>query len=342
MSNLEKSRSLIERAVAEMRSGDLPSLKHLADGAHGGHAAKRDTHGPPASRSLTNDRDPTLTPPLQEWLSRTVSSTPDGEMPTPGEVGRVSSGSSVLPTRAPALRLAKLEEAGMISLQRRRDAIGEDFRLVRHQILDRIDSISGSSEPSGPTFLSNVVAVTSARSGEGKSFASLNLAAILAEGGRRPVLLVDGDIGDASLTRTFGLERQEGLLDLGISPSQLAPALMTPTEVENLTVLPIGGGADAGARMVASARHPIRTIVEGLARTVANAVIVIDMPSCLASSDPVELAPIVSQIVLVVEAGRTRRREVEAALDRLDPCTNVNLLLNRVSPRGSGFFRGFS
>lgn len=230
----------------------------------------------------------------------------------------------------------------MISLQRRRDTIGEEFRLVRHQILDRVESMSGSSQPSGSIFLPNVVAVTSARSGEGKSFASLNLAAILAEGGRRPVVLVDGDIGDASLTRKFGLERQKGLLDLGSSPIQLAPGLMTPTEVGNLTVLTIGGGAGAEARMEASARRPIRMIVEGLAHAVADAVIVLDMPPCLASSDPVELAPIVSQIVLVVEAGRTRRGDVETALDRLDPCTNVNLLLNRVSPRGTGFFRGFS
>lgn len=340
MSNLDRSRSLIERVAAEMRSGDLPSLKRLTGDEHIGRSGESILSEGASRHDLPSAQDPAAS--LREHLGHTGSSPPKGGMPRPEEISGVPSPRSVLPAGVPALPLAKLEEAGMISLQRRRDTIGEEFRVVRHQILDRIEASASPSQRTGSAVLSNVVALTSARPGEGKSFASLNLAAILAEGGQRPVLLVDGDIGDASLTRKFGLEHREGLLDLGVSPSQLAPALMTPTDVENLTFLPIGGGAEAGARMAASARYPIRTIVEGLARAAPKAVIVIDMPSCLASSDPVELAPIVGQIVLMVKAGTTRRRDVEAALDRLDPCTNVNLLLNRASPRNTGPFRGLS
>lgn len=334
MTKFDKSRSLIERAAAELRNADLPSLDHLVGGGatkrgapgDGVRAGSRDRPGADASWPGTSAQD------LVPW-SEPGRRTSQQDPSTPG------SRSGDVAGAASPVAVATLEEAGMMSLQRRRDGIGEEFRVVRQQILDRMEASARPAQPGATAFLPLVVVVTSPKSGEGKSFASLNLAAILAEGGGRPVLLVDGDIGEASLTRKFALERQEGLLDLGPSPVQLAPALMVPTKVDNLFFLPIGGGVDAEARMGASARHPIRTIVEGLARSLADTIVVIDMPSCLTNSDPVELAPIVSQVVLVVAAGRTRRRDVEAALDRLDPCTNVNLLLNRAAPRDSGPFR---
>lgn len=333
MTKFDKSRSLIERAAAELRNADLPSLDHLV----GGDSSKR---GAPRSGSRAGSRE---SGPGAGWPAPSAEpllpwSEPARAIAPPAGAARETRAAGAA-GGPPPVSVATLEEAGMMSLQRRRDGIGEEFRVVRQQILDRMEASAGPVLPGAAVFLPRVVAVTSPKRGEGKSFASLNLAAILAEGGDRPVLLVDGDIGDASLTRKFALEQREGLLDLGLSPVQLAPALMVPTKVDNLSFLPIGGGGDADARMAASARYPIRTIAEGLARSLADTIIVIDMPSCLTSSDPVELAPIVSQIVLVVAAGRTRRRDVEAALDRLDPCTNVNLLLNRAAPRDSGPFR---
>ncbi|OZB24282.1 MAG: hypothetical protein B7X49_15060 [Acidiphilium sp. 34-64-41] len=65
---------------------------------------------------------------------------------------------------------------------------------------------------------------------------------------------------------------------------------------------------------------------------------VIDSPACLSNSDPMELAAIVGQIVLVVEAGQTRRKDVEGALDMIDACPNISLVLNRMTQRGRGSF----
>jgi len=65
---------------------------------------------------------------------------------------------------------------------------------------------------------------------------------------------------------------------------------------------------------------------------------VIDSPACLSNSDPIELASVVGQIVLVVEAGQTRRKDVEGALDLIDACPNISLVLNRMTKRGRGSF----
>ena len=72
-------------------------------------------------------------------------------------------------------------------------------------------------------------------------------------------------------------------------------------------------------------------MVERLARQFRDHLIILDASPCLATSDPTVLAPLVRQIVMVVEAGRTHRAELLAALDMLKGCPNIALLLNKAS-----------
>ena len=57
---------------------------------------------------------------------------------------------------------------------------------------------------------------------------------------------------------------------------------------------------------------------------------ILDAAPCLSTSDPAALAPVVGQILFVVEAERTQRDEVEAALDLIQACPLIMLLLNKV------------
>jgi Mrp family chromosome partitioning ATPase len=230
-----------------------------------------------------------------------------------------------------------MEEAGMVVGRGRRDQAGEEFRIVREQILQSMAAGGSRADGTAPA-CGNVVMVTSAKHGEGKSFMALNLANILAEGGDRPVVLIDADIGGNSLSSHFGLDGKPGLLDLAVSPRQLAQAMTIPAESENLTFIPIGGGRDPSARGDMSSRQPIKALVERLADQFRDSIVVIDSPACLSNSDPIELASVVGQIVLVVEAGQTRRRDVEGALDLIDACPNISLVLNRMTKRGRGSF----
>jgi tyrosine-protein kinase Etk/Wzc len=69
----------------------------------------------------------------------------------------------------------------------------------------------------------NIVLVTGPTAGIGKSFVSVNLAAIMAASGQR-VLLIDGDLRDGQLHRYFHAERANGLTDL-LSGAALASVL---------------------------------------------------------------------------------------------------------------------
>lgn len=228
-----------------------------------------------------------------------------------------------------------MRKAGMINWGAKRGRITEEFRIVQGQIMQ---AIAGAARPAG-RFFPNLIMVTSARPGEGKSFTSLNLAGSLACYSGRPVVLVDVDAKADSLSARLGLGPAPGLLDLAADPTRRIDDTIFDTELPRLSFMPIGG--HEGARVTLSASMPIVNAVERLAQRFANSVVVLDAPPCLASSDPSTLAPRVGQIVMLVEAQRTQRAEVEAALDLIDSCPAVMMLLNKVQLTGSNTFGAY-
>jgi protein-tyrosine kinase len=230
-----------------------------------------------------------------------------------------------------------LEGAGMANFHGGRDRIGEEFRIVCQQVLQTMAVGDRSASQR------NMIMVTSARPGEGKSFASLNLAGALAESSGRRVLLLDADTRERSLSRLLGYLNDPGLLDLDVSPSQLVRSVVIPSGLDNLSFLPVGGDVrNVASTALVTTANTVSLILQRIAHQFRDHILVIDAPPCLASSDPTAFAPTVGQIVLVVEAGRTRRKEVEGALDLLDACPNISLLLNKVHTQGGGSFGAYS
>ena len=70
-------------------------------------------------------------------------------------------------------------------------------------------------------------------------------------------------------------------------------------------------------------------MIRALAVAMPHHIIVLDAPPALATSDANALAPVVGQVVLVVQAEETPRDEVEAALDVVEACPSLHLLLNQ-------------
>ena len=56
---------------------------------------------------------------------------------------------------------------------------------------------------------------------------------------------------------------------------------------------------------------------------------ILDAPPVLATTEPIMLAHIVDQVLMVVEADRTAHSAIKSALDLLEPCDNVSLILNK-------------
>jgi protein-tyrosine kinase len=227
------------------------------------------------------------------------------------------------PARLPPLDMASLEQAGLVVGHKVRTRISEEFRITVGHILRSMHSnySPGRGAP-------NVIMITSARPGEGKSFSSLNLAGSIAQHTQREVLLVDVDAKQHSITSELGLSDRAGLLDLSANNALRIEDVVIRTAIPHLSVIAVGSGHSVG--MDASPTRPVTALVERIARRFPNSVILLDAPPCLSTSDPSTLAPFVGQIVMVVEAERTQRNEVVAALDLVKACPSVTLMLNKI------------
>ncbi len=174
-----------------------------------------------------------------------------------------------------------------------------------------------------------VVMVTSSAPGEGKSFVSLNLSITLARLGRR-VLLVDVDLRNPKLHRTFNLAPLGGLTGFLLDQLPLASCLCE-TSVRNLTLIAASSRAAVfSSEILASPR--MRQFVAEARAAEAWDYVVLDSAPVLAASETQIVARLADALLFVVAANRTPRSAVTRSLELLKAAPLLGLVFNRFEP----------
>lgn len=156
-----------------------------------------------------------------------------------------------------------------------------------------------------------VMTVTSALPGEGKTTTAANLAIATAETGRR-VVLVDGDLRKPRLDELFGLEGTVGLTTALVGRVPLDQAVQA-TRTPGLDVLTSGTLPPNPSELLQT--EAMVDLVGRLAETYD--LVLIDGPPLLAITDGALLAALSDGALVVVRHGRTRQHELKAAASRL-------------------------
>ncbi|HEX5352529.1 MAG TPA: AAA family ATPase [Rhodanobacteraceae bacterium] len=217
----------------------------------------------------------------------------------------------------------RLERAGLSPVED--DAAGrleDELRRVKRPLLD---NVSGKSDRV-PAHAERIV-VSSAVPGEGKTFTAVNLALSFAREPDFEVLLVDGDIPKSDVTRVLGLEGRPGLMDLLVDERRPIADVILRTDIPNLLVVPSGHHHPLASELFGG-RH-MEYVLDALAGPGRRRLVVFDSSPLLATSESQVLASHMGQVVMVVAAGRTRRLEVESALQCLNGSSYVGLILNK-------------
>jgi len=256
-------------------------------------------------------------------------------LPASPVVGLAADPPQFVPRPRHVIDMPALRRAGIVAYGRSRSQTTDEFRIITTQVLRA--AFDGDIATPGKT---NVVMVTSTRPGEGKSFTAANLAANVALSSEHPALLVDVDPKPGSIGELLGLTEMNGLMDLAERPDLDCEHLALASAVDHLTVLPAGRDASRRGGLLAM-RHVARLIGD-IGRRDPHRLVILDAPPCLSTSDASTLAPLVGQIIFVVEYQRTARPEVEAALDLIQACPNIALLLNKVEPDSHNGFGAYA
>jgi receptor protein-tyrosine kinase len=225
---------------------------------------------------------------------------------------------------APELMLdrGRLASYGITIPSSARSRTVEEFRLVKRNLMTQLSQGHVIADQRS----TRLIMVTSARPGEGKTFISLNLALAFASERDVKALLVDVDTQHSSLQTILGIPSELGIVDVLAGNHEL-PEVLIQTNMPNLMVLPSGRGGPHVPELFSS--NQMALLMAEMTRRFADRYIIIDTPPCMASSDAAALAPLVGQIVFIVEAHHTQQVEIEASLSMLSACPRISLLLNK-------------
>ncbi len=177
--------------------------------------------------------------------------------------------------------------------------------------------------------------VTSPLPSEGKSVTAGNLAASLAQTGKR-VVLVDADLHRPKQHRLFGLRNNIGLTSALLEEKPALDGLLQGTTTPGLSVLTTGPLPPNPAELLGSGRMgELMDVLAGQAD-----VVVFDTPPVMALADAAVMGSQVDGVLLVINAGETRREMAQRAMAALNHVNArvLGALINRVQVRSSGYY----
>jgi Mrp family chromosome partitioning ATPase len=197
-----------------------------------------------------------------------------------------------------------------------RDSRSRPFNLLRTQIAKRIAASKAA-----------VVGITSATPNAGKSFLSLNLAAALSRVAEQNVYLIDLDLRRGSLGIELGFEAEHGVADFLDGSCDDLGALGRRVDSTNLAVFltpPITGNS---AELLAGERFGL--MIDAFRRLAGQSIVLCDMPPAFANDDTMIAMQKLDGYILVIDSGKTTRRQVKDTIEMLRPAPCLGAVMNR-------------
>jgi exopolysaccharide/PEP-CTERM locus tyrosine autokinase len=215
-----------------------------------------------------------------------------------------------------------MNEHGYLTSTAENNQLVEEYRAIKRPLLMNITG-KGADNPDN----ANIIMVASALPDEGKTYTSMNLALSMAMEKNTTVLLIDSDVVNPGLSRSLGLSKEKGLLDLLLDETVKISEVIHKTNIPKLNFIPAGQHHEHANELLAS--HEMKDLIYELSTRYADRVIIFDAPPLLVTSHSIVLSHYAGQILFIAEAGKTLQHEITEALSQFDSNKVVGLVLNK-------------
>ena len=189
------------------------------------------------------------------------------------------------------------------------------FRVLRTNVLKQLRENNWNS-----------FAITSATSGAGKTFISVNLAIAIAMEGNQSVLLVDADLKRPNVGQYLGLQWEFGLVDYLKRNVPLEDILINPG-IERLVILP-GKNSDNNSSELISSRKMLN-LIKDIKSRYESRIIIFDLPPLFTADDTLLFMPYFDAALLVVEDAKNTSDELQHSMQILEQTNLLGLVLNK-------------
>jgi tyrosine-protein kinase Etk/Wzc len=203
--------------------------------------------------------------------------------------------------------------------------------------IESLRSFRAALQFSMPTFRNNIVLITGATPGMGKSFVSANLAALMAATGKR-VLLIDADLRNGLLHLYFGFGRQDGLSD-AIVGARTPEQAIHRNVIENMDFISTGTLPPNPSELLL--RPNFGEMLQQL--SAGYDLVLIDAPPILAVADTLIIGSHTGAIYITTRAGVTTPGEINESLKRLSQAglSAKGVLFNDLKTRPGRYGYGY-
>lgn len=216
---------------------------------------------------------------------------------------------------------AKREQNSIVA--HARSPVGESFRSLRVNL--QYLTLGSSA---------NVIGITSSRESEGKTFCSVNLAAVMAYSGRRTIL-VDTDMRRPRVASYFQLENRKGLSNFLVGDGS-AKEIINNTEHKGFDVITSGPIPPNPIDLIGNPR--MEELINSLKQTYST--IILDSPPVGYVSEYIILMKYTDANLYIIRSDYTNRNSLKKInkLFERKKLNNFSVLLNDVKPtKSSGY-----
>jgi len=218
---------------------------------------------------------------------------------------------------------------------RNADTRARPFKLLRSQIVRQMEERE-----------IKLIGVTSAAPNVGKTFVASNMAAALSRIADFDVYLVDLDLHRPAVAGRFTLDAEGwGIHDFLSGEQREMGQIARRINDERLVVVP-GYRRDVATGELLSSAAGLE-LFESLRALPKNSIVIVDMPPIFADDDAVIIGQHLDGFILVVEDGKTTRKQVMETIRLLSPTPFLGAVLNRYRSQlfadeyGYGFAYGY-